>query len=406
MLLSELERWTEGITTRLPLAEAKAASAEAKVAAAEAALVILAQRVRALEERPWPMPGPLPDPIPPGPRVKLGADVELLGPDAELAAAGVRPSSRTAAGIQAAIGKAAAGSRVVFLPGGQYTGGIIRVPGGITIIGEGSRTVIQCPGQTFFAEGPDVRLSRLVLRGASQTWIATNPSRAIENYGVTGTRVDCCDISGFSYGLLAMRNASVRVEQCRISRCFGAGSGYGMNFGAGTWARVADCDLSECRHMLASGGNKAGETWRPTHWEMIHCRVGSQSLLQGNQQAALDTHPGMDGAFVVERCVVENVGVGMDVQDGTGLVSGNQIRNVGIGFYFLGGRMQDGKVGLPRDVRFEGNEWQVGPRFQVSGAANIYLNGEIIPETLRTDLPPLPALKRLALKNDGSLEMR
>jgi hypothetical protein len=355
------------------------------------------ERLTKLEQAPTPVPAPV------GPRVALGADVPLNLTDQALPSVGIRPLSLTTAGIQAAITRAASGSRVVFLPAGGYAGGILRVPAGVTIIGEGSRSVIQSNTQTFLVEGAGVRLTRLKLLGAAQAWSETNNSRAIENYDFPGLRVDCCDIAGFSYGIFVSGLATARVEQCRISNCLRAGLGYGVLVAGGAWVRIADTEISNCRHTIASNG----VGMRPPQWEAIHCRLGDDSLVPASvRQGAVDTHPGMNGAFVLERTVIEQVAQLGEISDGTGLVTGCRLADAPMGFR-LWARSQDGKTGLPRDVRFEGNEWASVPsRFVFQGAANIRVDGQIAPETLRPDLPPLPPMPRLAVSASGGLELR
>jgi pectate lyase-like protein len=84
----------------------------------------------------------------------------------------VTVTGRTAAAIQAACTQAAdRGIRVLFLPAGQYQFETsVRVPGGLTLVGEGSRTLCRAANmntEMFFVEGDQVRFTRLKLQGWS-----------------------------------------------------------------------------------------------------------------------------------------------------------------------------------------------------------------------------------------------
>jgi hypothetical protein len=76
--------------------------------------------------------------------------------------------------------------------------------------------------------------------------------------------------------------------------------------------------LGKCVH-------KPGE--RKTHWEFLHNRVGSndQSMYE---LMAVDTHPGMDGSFVVESNLFENLRHGIGIRGGSGIIRGNLFRNL------------------------------------------------------------------------------
>ena len=411
--LDEIKVWMEVTDSRLLALEAAASgltALTARIGNAESALRVyetrladfaariasLSVRVDRLEQNPQPQPGPAP-----GPRVPVGADVPLAGTDTALPSIGVRPLGWDSLSLQAAIAKAASGSRVVFLPAGRYTvNTFLRLPAGITLVGEGSRTVLASAGQTLTADG-SARVTRLLLQGPSETWSDTNNARGIESYGPS-LRVDNCEIRGFSYGLYALGGASLRLEACRVLYCLRAGLGYGLVAASGAWVRAADCELSQCRHMIASNGGGS----RPTQWEAIHCRFDGDSAVPASlRQGALDAHPGMTGAFVVERCLVGNVQQLAEISDGTGLVTGCRFTNAALGWR-LAVRTQDGKTGQPNGVRFEGNEWQnVGQRFGIDGAANCTEDGALLPGQ-KAGIAPPPPLKRLAVAASGELELR
>ena len=109
-----------------------------------------------------------------GPRGLVGPDVPLTDAENKQLARRVAVELRTAEGVQAACQRAVKeGTGVVFLPAGQYVfEKQVRVAGGLTLLGEGSKTLCQAKGKDvhlFGVQGNGVRFTRLKLQGADTT---------------------------------------------------------------------------------------------------------------------------------------------------------------------------------------------------------------------------------------------
>jgi len=279
-----------------------------------------------------------------GPRSPVGPDVPLTPAEQARFATRVTVEGQTAAAIQAACDRAAKeGVPVVFLPAGAYElDATVRVSGGLTLLGEGAKTHCRASGRDvhlFRVEGDKVRFTRLRLQGADTTPSTTNNTHGITVSGRRNVRIDHCELLGFSYATNFGSEATAQVDHCSIHHNLRDGLGYGVAIYSGAYVLVCDNEFSQNRHSLASNGaldwsspkrlgkyvHKPGV--RKTHWEFIHNRVGSNDK-SPYELCAVDTHPGMDGTFVVEANLFENLRHGVGIRDGSGIIRRNRFRNL------------------------------------------------------------------------------
>ena len=139
-----------------------------------------------------------------GPRGPVGPDVPLSETEQKRLAQRVTVEGRTAAAVQAACeGAARENIRVVFLPAGEYVfDAEVRVAGDLTLLGDGSQTLIRAKAKDthlFSADGDGVRFTRLRLQGASPAPSTDNDSYGISVSGKKNARIDHCELIGFSY---------------------------------------------------------------------------------------------------------------------------------------------------------------------------------------------------------------
>ena len=370
-----------------------------------------------------------------GPRGPVGPDVPLTDVEKRLFAKRSTVEGRTGAAVQTACDRAAKSRvRAVFLPAGQYVfDKEVRVPGELTVFGEGSKTLCRAKGKSvhlFRAEGDGVRFTRLKLEGAD-----TTPSTSNNSYGITvsakqNVRIDHCELSGFSYATNFGSEATAQVDHCVIHHNLRGGLGYGVAIYSGAYVLITDNEFSQNRHSLASNGaldwsspkrvgkylHKPGV--RKTHWEFIHNRVGSNDKAR-YELCAVDTHPGMDGTFVVQGNIFENLRHGVGIRDGSGLIQGNLFRNLRtitsfrplVGISISYGRHNNIPVDgcMPHDVIVRDNTFVkkggvIG--CSVGKAENIVIDGKLVAETKaqRPAPGPLPLLVQMGA--EGKLGIR
>jgi len=386
----------------------------------------------------------------PGPRGPVGPDVPLSDAEKERFARRLGAEGRTAAEVQAACERAAKGGvGVVLLPAGEYLfEATVRVPGGLTLLGEGSKSLIKTKGKEthlFSVEGDRVRFTRLSLHGADATPSAANDSYGIEAFGKRDVRVDHCELLGFSYATSFGSEATAQVDHCAIHHNLRDGLGYGVAIYSGACVLVSDNDFSQNRHSLASNGaldwsspkrlgryvHKPGV--RKTHWEFVHNRVGSNDL-SVYELCAVDTHPGMDGTFVVENNVFNSLRHAIGIRDGAGLIRGNVFRNLrGKPFRpFIAISIGSGTHNripvegcMPRDIEVAENSFLStagegfldglipgsapagrAAKYVVGEAENITVEGKLVPQTRkeRGGRTPIPRLQEMG--DDGILKLR
>ncbi|MFP4056576.1 MAG: right-handed parallel beta-helix repeat-containing protein [Candidatus Brocadiia bacterium] len=377
-----------------------------------------------------------PAPDPPGPRGPVGPEVPLAEAEAARLANRVVAEGRTAAAVQAACDRAAKEEApAVFLPEGTYDfGTTVRVPGGLTVLGAGPKTVCRAAGRKvrlFQVEGGGVRLTRLRLRGADTSPNTDNATDGIRVAGQPNARIDHCELLGFSYAIRIAHEATAQVDHCRIHHNLRDGLGYGVAVYAGAYALVCDNAFHQNRHSLASNGaldwsspkrlgkyvHKPGV--RKTHWDFVHNRVGSNDL-SPYELCAVDTHPGMDGTFRIERNVFENLRHAVGIRDGSGIIRGNLFRNLGtrttfrplIAISIAAGKHNGIPVEgcMPHHVavdenRFDMEEGATYQRCSVGEAENVTLDGRLVPET-RSDRSGPAILRLQEMGDDGVLRWR
>jgi len=359
-----------------------------------------------------------------GPRGPGGPDVPLSDVEKEKLAKHIVVEELTDAAVQTACNRAVAEDvPVVFLTAGRYVfEKEVSVPGGITVLGEGSGTVCQAKGNDthlFRADGDNVRFTRLKLQGADTTISTDNDTYGISAYGKENVQIDHCELLGFSYATSFGSEATAQVDHCHIHHNLRDGLGYGVAIYSGAYVLVTDNEFSQNRHSLASNGalnwsspkelgkytHKSGV--RKTHWEFIHNLVGSNDESH-YELCAVDTHPGMDGTFVVEANVFENLRHGVGIRDGSGIIRGNvfrDLRTVTNSRSLVAISINYGKHNnipvegcMPHDIEVEGNVFLMEDakyeEYSVGKAENIVIDGELVPETKadRMAPPPLPLL--------------
>lgn len=409
--LDELPGWVDAVISSQAATETRLKALEAAVQSIRGAdqlqdslLTTLTARVAALEA------APVPPVITYGPRRAVGPDVPVDATEQAWIASGVQPATKDAAGIQAALTKAA-GAKPVYLPPGSYKiDRPILTPMGSTLFGAGAGTVLLAGAagtEMFFVTGPNVRFSRLVLQGQAQTWSASG-GRAIQNVGPNlkgggyeNLCVDHCRLSGFAYAVYSSAG-SVRVEACEISNSLVASQGYAVNVGMGALALVTDCLFANNRHSVASGGGGA----RKTHWEAVHCRVqGDELVPNGLEQGTFDAHGDMDGELAVEGCELLNLAQGSAFGGGQGLITGCRMADCEIG-WVVRAVSSGGVPGAPHDYVFDGNVMErVTTPYKWAGAKNCYVDGKPIPETLDGAWRPPPRIPRLTVDSSGALKL-
>ncbi len=376
-----------------------------------------------------------------GPRGPVGPDVPLSELDHKELARSIRVEGQTSAAVQAACDRAARENiPAVFLPAGEYVfDSEVPVAGSLTICGEGSKTVCRCKARAthlFRVEGDRVRFTRLRLLGADTSRSQENDSFGITVRGRKNVRIDHCELLGFSYAISFYDDATGQVDHCAIHHNARDGLGYGVAIYSGAYVLVADSELGNNRHSLASNGTldwgqvKPGDIrrhkpgFRKTHWEFIHNRVrGDRDTMRHWQ---VDTHPGMDGTFVVEGNLFEDLRMGVGIVDGSGLIEGNVFRDFSgyrpaaiiIRYGTHNGIAVENT--MPNNIRISGNtfvgsfaegvlpdgeEHALPAKYRLGKAENITIEGQMLPET-RGERKPPPIPKLEAMDDDGILHWR
>ncbi len=372
----------------------------------------------------------------PGPRGSMGPDVPLSPDEQTRLVQRIVVDGRTAADVQAACDRAVKqGVRVVFLPAGRYVfEATVRVPAGLTLLGEGSKTLIQTGDRSthlFRVEGDLVRFTRLKLQGADTSTSTDNSTYGITVSGKRNVRIDHCELLGFSYATNFGSEATAQVDHCHIHHNLRDGLGYGVAIYSGAYVLVADNEFSQNRHCLASNGaldwsspkrlgkyvHKPGV--RKTHWEFVRNRVGGNDQ-SPHELCAVDTHPGMDGTFLVEANLFENLRHGVGIRDGSGIIRGNVFRNLRtvtnfralVGISISYGKHNNIPVEgcMPHDVQVAENVFQMKQgityeKVRVGKAENVTIGGKLLAETQATTRgapPPIPRLRPMG--DDGVLK--
>jgi hypothetical protein len=202
-----------------------------------------------------------------GPRGPVGPDVPLTETEKWQLAGWVAVEGRSAAVLQAACERAIKEKvRAVFLPAGEYVfETTVRVPGGLTLFGEGSKSICRSKGKDtrlFKVEGDLVRFTRLKLQGADTTRNEDNNTYGISVNGRQKARIDHCELLGFSHATDFGSEASGQVDHCTIHHNLRDGLGYGVCILSGAYVLVTDNEFSQNRHF---GGTPIELTVEVTH---------------------------------------------------------------------------------------------------------------------------------------------
>jgi len=366
----------------------------------------------------------------------VGPDVPLSEAEKGLFAKYITVEGRTAAAVQIASERAAKeGIRVVFLSAGQYVfDKEVRVPAGLTLLGEGAKTLCRTADRSvhlFRVEGDRVRFTRLKLQGADTTPSSDNNTYGISVSGKQNIRIDHCELLGFSYATSFAGEATAQIDRCFIHHNLRDGLGYGIAIYSGAYVLVGDNEFSQNRHSLASNGaldwsspkrlgkyiHKPGV--RKTHWEFIRNRVGSNDQ-SPYELCAVDTHPGMDGTFVIENNIFENLRHGIGIRDGSGLIGHNVFRNlrtvtkfrplvaVSVSYGTHNNIPVEGC--MPHNIEIEDNVFIIKEsvkyeKYSLGKAQNITIDGKLVPKTqVERPAPPIPRLQEMG--EDGILRWR
>jgi pectate lyase-like protein len=331
-----------------------------------------------------------------------------VGPDAPLTVAEaaaftrrITVGAKTNLGVQAACDQASqAGGGVVFLPTGTYLfSGTVTVPAQVALLGAGSATVLKASAWNvymFAATGDQVRFSRLKFSGWTTAWTngsaapgAYNASRGIQASG-KNIHIDHCDFSGFDMALLFYGEATALVDGCTFRQNRVIGGGYGVSLYLGAWVRAVDNEFSDCRHMLASNGDINHSGTRPAAWEFVRNHVFNLEP-SSRQQSAVDTHSAFDGSFLVEGNRFDaHPKEAIGILAGSGLIAGNQFSGMPIGVRFLS-TSENGVIGVPHDVRIEGNQFSgsFASKYVIAAASrNIVIDGVLVQSSAARPAPP------------------
>ncbi|MCK4624622.1 MAG: PEP-CTERM sorting domain-containing protein [Phycisphaerae bacterium] len=315
--------------------------------------------------------------------------------------------------IQAACNQAVAqGVPVVYLPaGGTYEfDNTVNVPAGLTILGSGVYSF--CESTTndvtlFSTSGDNVRFTRMRLIGHDMGTSSGNNTQGIVVSGDSNVRIDHCEMRGFSRANSFSSESSVMLDHCEIHHNLRSGLGYGVVITTGAKALISDNEFEQCRHALASNG---ALNWTPiggvyyhaegvdrTHWEFLYNDVGSNDLSE-YELCAVDTHPGMDGSFVVKNNHFDDLRYAVGIRDGAGVIHENLFSDpdgaswrpwIGISAYYGTHNGIPVDQCMPHDIDIADSTFVNVPydylEYSIGTAENIYIDGELVPETYSTN---------------------
>jgi len=337
--------------------------------------------------------------LPPGygPRHPLGPDVPLSSRERNLLAESAIVHGFDAAAIQAACAHAVRrGFSLVVFPAGDYRlDHPVLVPASLTLLGHGSETRLIAPdfhSIMLRPVGSHVRFTRMRFEGPCTGRDMTNAAIAIHSTHQNSIRIDHVEMYGFSQACFCW-GGSVQVDHTLIHDCPRDRLGYGVCIMEGAHVLVADSDLSQCRHHLASNGALDWQSparvghfthkpnVRPTRWELVHSHIHDDDRTQF-RFCAVDTHPGMDGTFLVEANLFENLNHGVGIRDGSGVIRNNLFRNfsgplaVGVRLFFTTHNYTPVENAYPHDVLIHDNRFENVPNpCLIEHGRNIVVDG-------------------------------
>ncbi len=358
--------------------------------------------------------------VKPGTRGPVGPDVQPSKAEKKIFANRIIVKGLTNKAVQLACDQAAKSDNkaprpVVFLPAGKYEfKKTVNVPAGVTILGAGSGTL--CVSDSlkraiFSVKAPNVRITRLRLEGPGKNRKLKDHSTGIAVSG-ENVRIDHCEIFDFCRGI-NFSGGGGQIDHCHIHHCIRDGLGYGVSFYSGARVLMCDNDFGPCRHCLASNGaldwsspKKLGKyvhkpKVRKTHWELVHNRFYGDETTDYHRHWVIDTHPGMDGTFVVENNIIENIRMGLGIRDGAGIIKGNLFRNITRTAIIITWGKHNGIVvegTMPRDIDISKNRFEkVKKKYDIGKSENISIDGEMVPKTKTKRKGPKTKIPRLKL---------
>ncbi len=372
----------------------------------------------------------------PGPRGAVGPEAAL--DDAEVAVMGKRVTvqGQTGAAVQqACVAAHKQGVMTVYLPEGEYAlDATVRVPAGLTLLGAGAKTRVRTQSRKltmFLVEQEGVRFTHLKIEGPDTTTNDDNNTCGIRGNGARNLRIDHCELLGLCQAINLDQEATAQVDHCRIHHNLRDGLGYGVSIYAGAWVLASDNQFAQNRHSLASNGaldwgsaKRLGKyvhkpEVRKTHWEFVHNQVGNNNLSH-YELCMVDTHPGMDGTFVVEGNVFEELRYGIGIRDGSGIIRDNLFRKfdgradrprvaIGVMWGKHNGIEVDGT--MPQNIVIAGNRFEEIEgkvvRYDIGKARNVSIDGKIVESTREagdgTATTPAAILRLQPMGADGVL---
>ena len=315
------------------------------------------------------------------------------------------------------------GAKGVFLPAGDYLfAATVMVPGGLTISGEPGATRIRGNDPNrwqFRTTGDRVRFTGLTLIGWNDAdWSVVHNSRGIQVLGQQHVRIDNCELSGFNVAVQCSDQAAVQVDGCSIHHNLRESEGYGVMAVTGAYVLVMGCQFAQNRRSLATNGaislNAEGTLWvhdpsiRKTHWEFIGNTIVGDDLTRYGQ-AAVDTHPGMDGSFLIEANQFSNLQRGIAIRDGTGVIRRNTfealtgaIEPVNIFWHHHNGIPVEGT--MPRHIRLHENRQDGALVLPILGTAEqVEAEGELLAPTATGNTMRQVMLRLVPMDASGTL---
>lgn len=237
------------------------------------------------------------------------------------------------------------GIPVVYLPEGRYVLNGVKIPGGLTLLGAGSKTLISTvkDGMIFKVLGDKVRITHMKMYGGNPTPAHISESCCLQAYEVKNIRVDHCEVSAFARAIWFGRGAIAQVDHCIIHHNCWSGLGYGViSVGDGTRVLVCDNIFHSNRHTVTSNYGSPHYTFRHNHI------LDDKDCARRDNLSQCDVHSeATEGTFVVEYNMFENLKGAIGAWAGAFIVRGNLFRNVGYAIWITSRRpheIQDNNI--------------------------------------------------------------
>ena len=246
-------------------------------------------------------------------------------------------AGNTTSAIQKAISELGGQAGIVYLPAGAYQyDGTVNVPSGVIIQGDGmgeTRVHTASSGTEilFSAVGNNVRLTGLTLEGFSgDPFETSNRTFGIVAYNdKKNVFIDHCEALAFILGIDVKYRSSATIENCYIHHNTTNGYGYGVSVAGEAYAMVRYNELSNCRHVITSGGTgDGGVTAAPTRFDFLYNHIHGYRDVE-NKGYQVDAHAGMHGRMRINFNLFEDLRGGISFRDGFNIeIKGNTFRNI------------------------------------------------------------------------------